>query len=170
MTGAAGSAAVSAHGSKGDSMKRWLPLMVLSVLAVVALLLGSRDASPKSAAERADAIAARVKCPTCQGLSVAQSRTGLALAIHDEIRRQVDLGRSDAQVMGYISSKYGDGLITNPPATGAGAVVWVAPIAFLILAFAGLGLALRRWSRSGQRVADSGDLAAVERARKAAAE
>jgi cytochrome c-type biogenesis protein CcmH len=151
-------------------VKRWLPLLTLAVLAVVALMFGSRSSSPESPAQRADAIAARVKCPTCQGLSVAQSRTGLALAIHDEIRRQVDLGRTDAQVMGYISSKYGDGLITNPPATGAGAVVWVAPIAFLILAFVGLGLALSRWSRTGSRESDYGDPAAVARAREAAAE
>ncbi len=149
-------------------MKRWVPLVVLAVLALMALAVGSRRSSPETPAQRTDAIASRVKCPTCQGLSVSQSRTGLALAIHDEIRRQVDLGRSDPQVMAYISAKYGDGLLTNPPATGAGAVVWVAPIAFLILAFAGLAQALRRWSRSGRRQADAGDLAAVARAREAA--
>ena len=142
--------------------------MALVAVALVALVVGARPDHPPTAADRANSIAARVKCPTCQGLSVAQSRTGLALAIHDEISRQVDLGRSDAQVMAYISNKYGDGLITNPPATGAGAVVWVAPIAFIILAFAGLGVALRRWSRNGDRVNDSNDLAAVARARESA--
>jgi cytochrome c-type biogenesis protein CcmH len=152
------------------AVRRWLPLAAMVLICVGTLVMGSRGRGESTAADRADSIAGRVKCPTCQGLSVAQSRTGLAIAIHEEIQRQVDLGRSDAEVMGYISTKYGDGLIINPPATGAGAVVWVAPIAFVLLGFAGLGVALRRWSSSsptGDRPEASTDLAAIDRAKRA---
>ncbi len=150
-------------------MKRWVPLAALALVLVVALAVGSRSNGPQTAQQRADALASRVKCPTCQGLSVAQSKTELAVAIHDEIDRQVNLGKSDAQVISYISSKYGDGLLINPPATGAGAVVWVAPIAFLVMAFAALVVTLRRWSATGRRAVDGADLAAVQRAKEAAA-
>jgi cytochrome c-type biogenesis protein CcmH len=149
-------------------MKRWLPLLGLAVLLLGALIVGSRSSGPQTPQQRADALAGRVKCPTCKGLSVAQSKTELAVAIHDEIERQVNLGKTDAQIISFISSKYGDGLLINPPATGAGAVVWVAPIAFLLVAFAGLVVALRRWSASGRREVDDTDLAAVQRARQAA--
>jgi cytochrome c-type biogenesis protein CcmH len=149
-------------------MKRWLPLLGMALLVLGALVIGTRSTSPQTPQQRADALAGRVKCPTCQGLSVAQSKTELAVAIHDEIERQVNLGKSDAQIISFISSKYGDGLLINPPATGAGAVVWVAPIAFLVVAFAGLVVALRRWSASGRREVDDADLAAVQRARQAA--
>jgi cytochrome c-type biogenesis protein CcmH len=148
-------------------MKRWLPLLGMALLVLGALVIGTRSSSPQTPQQRADALAGRVKCPTCQGLSVAQSKTELAVAIHDEIERQVNLGKSDAQIVSFISSKYGDGLLINPPATGAGAVVWVAPIAFLVVAFAGLVVALRRWSASGRREINETDLAAVQRARQA---
>jgi cytochrome c-type biogenesis protein CcmH len=149
-------------------MKRWAPLIAMLVVVVASLVIGSRSSGPATAEQRTNAIAARVKCPTCQGLSVAQSKTELATALHDEIERQVTLGRSDAQIISYISSKYGDGLLINPPATGAGAVVWVAPIAFLVMAFAGLVVALRRWSSAGHRDVDDADLAAVQRAQEQA--
>jgi cytochrome c-type biogenesis protein CcmH len=149
-------------------VKRWLPLVALAALLVGALIFGSRSSGPVTPRQRTDAIAARVKCPTCQGLSVRQSKTELAVAIHDEIGRQVDLGKSDQQIVSYISSKYGDGLLINPPATGAGAVVWVVPIVFVIMAFAGLAAALRRWTATGRRGVDDADLAAVRRAQEAA--
>jgi cytochrome c-type biogenesis protein CcmH len=148
-------------------MKRWLPLAVLLLVAGLALGFGGRSSGSQTPAQRADGIASRVKCPTCQGLSVSQSKTGISIAIHEEIDRQVALGRTDAEVIEYISQKYGDGLLINPPATGAGAVVWVAPIAFLIVSFVAMGLAFRRWKSASGRTVDDADLSAVERARRA---
>jgi cytochrome c-type biogenesis protein CcmH/NrfF len=48
-------------------------------------------------------------------------------------------------------------------------VVWVAPIAFVVLAFIGLAAALRRWSKASLRVVEDDDLAAVRRAQEATA-
>jgi cytochrome c-type biogenesis protein CcmH len=151
-------------------VKRWLPLAMLVGVALVTLVIGGRSSGPRTAAQRTESIASRVKCPTCQGLSVAQSKTGISLAIHEEIGRQVDLGRSDADVISFISQKYGAGLLINPPATGAGAVVWVAPIAFLIVSFAALAMAFSRWKQTTGRTADEKDLHAVQRARQAASQ
>ncbi len=150
------------------SLKRWLPLAALVLVAVIALSVGGQSKGPQTAAQRAESISSRVKCPTCQGLSVSQSRTGIAIAIHEEINRQVSLGKSDAEVIGYISQKYGDGLLINPPASGAGAVVWVAPIAFFIVAFTALAMAFRRWKNTAGRTVDDADMQAVQRARKGA--
>jgi cytochrome c-type biogenesis protein CcmH len=147
--------------------KRWLPFAALVAVALVTLIVGTRSSGVQTTGQRTESIASRVKCPTCQGLSVAQSKTGISLAIHEEIGRQVDLGRSDAEVVEFISQKYGDGLLINPPATGAGAVVWVAPIAFLIVSFAALAMAFRRWKTTAGRTVDENDLNAVQRARQA---
>jgi cytochrome c-type biogenesis protein CcmH len=148
-------------------VKRWAPLLAACLVALLALAIGARPDGKQTPEQRADALASRIKCPTCQGLSVKQSSTGSAAAIREEIGRQVALGRTDEQVVQFISSRYGDELLINPPATGAGAVVWVAPIAFLVLAFAGLAVALRRWSSVARRTPDTDDLDAVARARTA---
>jgi cytochrome c-type biogenesis protein CcmH len=149
-------------------VKRWAPLLAACIIAVIALAIGARPQGKQTPEQRADALASRIKCPTCQGLSVKQSSTGASAAIREEISRQVALGRTDEQVVQFISSRYGDELLINPPATGAGAVVWVAPIAFVVLAFAGLAVALRRWSSAARRTPEPEDLDAVARARLAA--
>ncbi len=151
-------------------MKRWLPLLVMVLAVVAAVGIGARgDGSPQTPRERTIEIASRVKCPTCQGLSVAQSKTPVSVGIFDEIERQVSEGRSDAEVMSYLSSRYGDGLLINPPASGAGSVVWIAPIVVLIGGFVVLGFALRRWrTRVGRDLTDD-DKAAISRAKAGAA-
>ena len=53
---------------------RWLPWVVLAVVLVVALIIGSGARSgSETVSQRVDRIARDVRCPSCLGLSVAES-------------------------------------------------------------------------------------------------
>jgi cytochrome c-type biogenesis protein CcmH/NrfF len=140
-------------------VRRWAPIATLSVVVLVALFLG-RGTADTSVAARADQIASGIKCAVCQGMSVAQSKAGSARAIYDEITRQVEEGRTDADIRGYVAGRYGAELLLRPASTGASSVVWIAPVAFGVLATGGLVIAFRRW----RPVASEGDLSDVDRA------
>lgn len=131
-----------------SNARRWIPIICMLVVIVGALIIGGGDA-PVTSAARTERIAAGVKCPTCQGLSVAQSKASTARAIYQEIARQVDAGASDDDVRGYLVSRYGVSELLRPEATGAGSVVWIAPVALAVLAVAGLAFAFRRWRPTG---------------------
>lgn len=133
--------------------RRWLPIVCMLTAVVGALIIG-RGEAPVTEAARAERIAAGVKCPTCQGLSVAQSKAGPARAIYTEITRQVAAGASDDDVRAYLVSRYGVSELLRPKATGAGSVVWIAPVALAVLAAAGLVVAFRRWRPSGIAATD----------------
>ena len=133
--------------------RRWTPIICMLLIIVGALIIGRGDA-PVTAAARTERIAAGVKCPTCQGLSVAQSKASTARAIYQEIARQVDAGASDDDVRGYLVSRYGVSELLRPEATGAGSVVWIAPVALAVLAMAGLAFAFRRWRPTGIAATD----------------
>ena len=134
-------------------MKRWVPVICMLIVVAGALIVGRGD-TPVTAAARAERIAAGVKCPTCQGLSVAQSKALTARAIYQEITRQVDAGASDNDVRAYLVSRFGVSELLRPEATGAGSVVWIAPVALAVLAMAGLAVAFRRWRPSGVAATD----------------
>ena len=147
-----------------SAVSRWGVWIVLAVAAIVALALGSRPGGgPATVEERTQAIAERIKCPTCEGLSVAQSQAGAARAITGEIQRQLLEGNSRSQIYAYLRSKYGTEEFLVPSRTGIASVVWVLPVAFLVVAFAGLVVAFRRWRPSG-RIATDADRVLVERA------
>lgn len=131
-------------------MRRWFSYAVLLLVVGTALFIGTRSSGgPASAAQRADHIANEVRCPTCEGLSAAESDTPASLAIRNEIRRRVDMGESDDEIRSFLVGSYGHDILLRPGATGVAALVWALPVAALVCAMAGLALAFRRWrSRS----------------------
>jgi cytochrome c-type biogenesis protein CcmH len=138
-------------------------------VAVVALALivggAGRGKGPQSAAARTDAIAADLRCPVCQGLSIADSHSPTAESIREDIRRRVDAGDSTAAIKASYVARYGEWILLKPETSGAGALVWVLPVAALLLAAGGLALAFRRWRHQPAPVAVSEeDRALVEAA------
>ncbi len=126
-------------------MRRWLTWLVLSVVLVGALVLGSGDDGPRTSAERSTDLASQLRCPTCQGQSVLDSNAPAAEAIRTEVRRRVDAGESDERILAYIDGQFADSLLLTPPRSGVGALVWILPVAGLVVAVAGLGVAFCKW-------------------------
>jgi cytochrome c-type biogenesis protein CcmH len=104
--------------------------LALLALGVVAALRPA-DASP---AARADALAAELRCPDCQGLSVADSSTAAAREIRRQIGELVGAGASDAEVRDRFVARYGEWILLAPTSPAA----WVLPFAAVLLAGAGL--------------------------------
>ena len=119
-------------------MRAWLPAVALgglmAVLALVALLALQPRADP-TAAERVDEISRGLRCPDCQGLSVADSPTSSA----QEIRRQVDElvagGATDEEVRDHFAARYGEWILLAPTSP----LVWVIPFAVVLAGAAALG-------------------------------
>lgn len=127
---------------------RSLSYVAMAVVAVVVLAVGALDrAGARTEDERVQAIAATIQCPACSGQSVAGSDASSARAIRAEIAERVAQGQSDDEIRGYFASRYGDQILLTPPSSGAGAVVWVAPVVAFAVAALGLALAFRRWQR-----------------------
>ena len=147
-------------------IRRLLPVAALVAVVVAALVIGGARPSkgPRSAAARAEAIAADLRCPVCQGLSIADSHSETADSIKEDIRRRVDAGESDAAIKRHYVDSYGEWILLRPKASGVGALVWILPVGALLLAGGGLALAFRRWRRQPARAATDDDRALVEAA------
>ena len=147
-------------------IRRLLPVAALVAVVVGSLVIGGagRGHPARSKAERAHAIAAELRCPVCQGLSVADSPSPTAKAIYDDVRRRVDAGESDASIKGYYVTHYSQWILLRPETSGVGALVWILPVTALLLGAGGLALAFRRWRRQPALAATDADRALVERA------
>ncbi len=126
--------------------RSWLPYLVFCPLLAAALLVGSRGGDgPPTAEQRVDRIARQVRCPTCESQSVADSRAPASDAIREEVRRRVDAGQRDSEILSFLVSRYGKDILLKPEAKGVTGLVWVLPVAAAACALVGLGLAFRRW-------------------------
>ena len=119
-------------------MKSWLPAAALGgLLAVmaVATFLALQPRADSTAAERADDISRGLRCPDCQGLSVADSPTSSAQEIRRQIDHQVAGGATDEEVRDHFVARYGEWILLAPTSP----LVWAIPFAVVLAGAAGLG-------------------------------
>lgn len=77
------------------------------------------------------AITTRLRCPVCQGESVADSPSQNAQEITTLVQQQLQSGWTDAQVEQYFVDRYGDWILLDPPRSGTTLWLWVAPVVAL---------------------------------------
>jgi cytochrome c-type biogenesis protein CcmH len=137
----------------------------MAVVLVAALAVGARGQSgPPTDAQRVKRIADQVRCPTCRGLSAADSDAPAARAIREEVLRRVQSGESDDAILGYLVSRYDASILLKPEGDGVAGLVWALPAAAVAAAVGGLVVAFRRWrARPGAAVSPA-DRALVEEA------
>ena len=78
-------------------------------------------------------IAKDLRCAVCQNQPISESNADLARDMRRIVREQVVAGKSREEIMNYFVERYGDYVLLNPPKHGPGAVIWLAPIALLLL-------------------------------------
>lgn len=128
-------------------MRRWLPWAVMGLLLTGSLAVGAQGSTDGRTVDgRVRSIAAEVRCPTCEGLSVGESDAPASRTMRDEIRRRIEAGESDGAIRAYLVSRFGKDILLKPEASGVTALVWALPVAGLVCALAGLFVAFRRWS------------------------
>lgn len=92
---------------------------------------------------RVQALGKELRCPMCQGLSIADSNSSAARAQMDKVRELVAAGKTDQEIRDYFTSRYGEWALLDPPASGMNVLVWLLPLALLV----GGGLAIARTMR-----------------------
>ena len=103
---------------------------------------------------RARDLSKQLRCLVCQNQSIDDSDAELARDLRREVRGQLLAGASDAEIIQTLRGKYGDYLLLNPPISSGTYVLWLAPVAVLIMG-AGIVLAARRTRRLNGETAAS---------------
>ena len=125
---------------KSDAPKhrRWrLPAPILLAALVgtsfPAVAAPAVDLRPDAALEsRVQALAAELRCLVCQNQSLADSNADLAIDLKNQVREQLRAGRSDADVMAYMTDRYGDFVRYRPPFKATTLLLWLGPVLLLI--------------------------------------
>lgn len=108
-----------------------LPIAVAAVVALGGLVAVEllRPAVAPTQAEQARTIAAELRCPDCQALSVAESQTASAAAIRRQIGEQLAEGQTAEQIRAYFVARYGEWILLAPSSPFAW---WIPPLAVLV--------------------------------------
>ncbi|HKY48424.1 MAG TPA: cytochrome c-type biogenesis protein CcmH [Acidimicrobiia bacterium] len=109
--------------------------------ALAAFVLVFTLTAPDPEEDRARALGSLIRCPVCQGESIADSPSQTARDMMDLVQLRIDQGLSDEQILDELLASYSGALLLDPPLAGATVWVWLAPVAALAV---GLVLVARR--------------------------
>lgn len=102
-----------------------------------------------------------LRCMVCQNETLAESQAPLAVDLRREIREQMQAGRSDQEVVAFLTERYGEFVLYRPPLKPTTYLLWFGP--FLLLLF-GMIVLYRYVNQRREMIADQ-PLTADERRR-----
>ena len=125
-------------------LRRYGPWVALGAVVVIVLVVTIWPGGERSDAQRARDLQAQIKCPECQGLSVADSQATTSQAIRIDIKKRIAAGESDARIRQAYIDRFGESVLLSPSDSGVGLIVWILPVIAFALGAVGIGFALAR--------------------------
>src|SRR6187402_3133848 len=122
-----------------------------SCLLAACLSLSAKEATPEAADPALEArmvrITSELRCLVCQNQTIADSNADLAVDLRRQTRELLLQGKTDREVVDYMTARYGDFVLYRPPLKATTALLWFGPAAMLLLGGAVLIFVLRRRTR-----------------------
>ncbi len=132
-------------------MRSWKGLAALLLLLLLPLAALSKEAAPAAEDPVLEArvlrISAELRCLVCQNQTIADSHADLAQDLRQQVREMIRQGKTDAQIVAFMTERYGDFVLYRPPMKSTTWLLWFGPALLLVGGLAVLILVLRRRSR-----------------------
>lgn len=125
---------------------RTLLLIAGLLLATAALSATVRFDDPAKQA-RYETLINELRCLVCQNQTIADSHADLALDLRNKVAEQIAMGRTDAEIIEYLTARYGDFVLYRPPVQANTLLLWSGPFLLLVAGALVLAFTLRRRAR-----------------------
>ena len=134
----------------------WLVLFLMAAPAVLvsqervpdaAQFVGAPAGTPLTgeALERESAhVSQQLRCPVCQGLAISDSPSSMAGNMKEQVRELLARGYTAEQILRYFERSYGQFVLLKPKFQGVTALVWILPVAVLLIGIAIILVKVRR--------------------------
>src|SRR5437016_14559529 len=143
-------------------MKRIALLISLVIcFATVALAKEAKPAEDPQIEQRMKTLTEQLRCLVCQNETLADSRADLAEDLRKEIREQMKAGKSDQEIIAFLTQRYADFVLYKPPVKATTYLLWFGPFVFLL----GGTLLLYRYVKHRREVIQDQPLTAAEHKR-----
>jgi len=144
-----------------------VPLIAIVLFVVVALSFLSGAIIAKEAVPNEDPqieqrmknLTEQLRCLVCQNETLADSHADLAEDLRKQIREQMKAGKTDKEIIAYLTDRYGDFVLYKPPVKATTYLLWFGPFVLL----GGGTLVLYRYLSRRRKMIEEKPLSAEER-------
>lgn len=125
-------------------MIRKVCLLLLVCIALTSPAVWAVDGEPAfddaQLQARYVALTHQLRCLVCQNETIADSSATLAGDLRRELREQLAAGNTDADILKFMTDRYGAFVLYKPPFEQRTWLLWLGPALFLLI---GAGVAIR---------------------------
>jgi len=118
-------------------VKRIPALLLAALVSLAPLVAHATDAVPTEkdpvAQSRAVRLSEQLRCLVCQNQTIAESNAELAVDLRRQVREQIAAGKTDQEIIDYMTARYGDFVLYKPPVRGTTLLLWGGPALLLVI-------------------------------------
>jgi cytochrome c-type biogenesis protein CcmH len=115
--------------------KRLLALLLLCLLPLLAIAQVRVEDKPSDdpvIEARLAKLSHELRCLQCQNQTLADSPSDLAADMRREIREQMKAGKSDKEIVAFLTERYGQFILYRPRVTPVTYLLWFGPFVLLL--------------------------------------
>ena len=107
--------------------------IALLLLAFFAMVANAQPVTDEAVVEqRLAKLSHELRCLQCRNQTLAESPAGLAEDLRREIRVQIRAGKSDKEILAFLTQRYGDFILYRPRVTATTYLLWFGPFVLLL--------------------------------------
>jgi cytochrome c-type biogenesis protein CcmH len=126
-------------------------LLLTVVVALWALPVFAIDTAPAfddpAKQARYERLTRELRCLVCRSETIADSNAQLAADLRRQLRELMAAGKSDEEIMQYMTDRYGDYVLYSPPVVPRTWILWAAPVLLLVGGGVAAAIVIARKSR-----------------------
>jgi len=119
-----------------------LVLLVFSMTSYAAVEYRKFDQPEQEAVYKT--LIEEIRCLVCQNQTIADSNAELAQDLRRQVYEMLQQGKSKDEIAEFMTQRYGDFVLYNPPFKAKTGLLWIGPIVFLFIGLVMLFLFTRR--------------------------
>ena len=105
--------------------------IVFTLLIMVNLFSSNIYAENKENDILYNSLIKEIRCMVCQNQNIAESEAPLAVDLKNKVRDMINEGRDEEYIKNYMSSRYSDFILYDPPLRLQNYILWFGPFIFL---------------------------------------
>jgi len=108
----------------------------LLLLCAITPFVVAKEAQPTGddpvVEQRLTNLSKELRCLVCQNETLADSQADLAADLRGEIREQIKAGKSDKEIIEFLTARYGQFILYRPRVTPTTYLLWFGPFVLLL--------------------------------------
>jgi cytochrome c-type biogenesis protein CcmH len=117
-------------------MKQLLPVVMMAIVTLFAMQAFAIDHAPAfddpQLQARYEHLGRELRCLQCRSETIADSNAQLAVDLRRQLRELMAAGKSDQEILQYMTDRYGDYVLYKPPVVPRTWLLWAAPALLVI--------------------------------------